>query len=162
MEIDLLGEVPPVAWPEGIEARAFRTGVDDRRVWEADVEAFAEHFLFEQRGYEEWRLLHVEAGGSDPTLWWLAWDGDELAGYVIPSEGEHGAEIGDLAVRKPWRGRGIARALLATSFATLRERGQTIVRLYVDAQNMTNAVRVYEEAGMHVSRRFDVMQRSLA
>lgn len=153
MEIDLLGEVPPVAWPEGIEARAFRTGVDDRRVWEADVEAFAEHFLFEQRGYEEWRLLHIEAGGSDPTLWWLAWDGDELVGFVIPFEGDEGAEIGDLAVRKPWRGRGIGRALLAAAFETLRDRDQTVARLYVDAQNVTKAVRVYEAAGMRVSRR---------
>lgn len=88
--------------------------------------------------------------------------GDELVGYVIPSEGEHGAEIGDLAVRMPWRGRGIARALLANAFAGLRERGQKIVRLYVDAQNVTNPVRVYEAAGMHVSSRFDVMQKPLA
>ena len=37
-----------------------------------------------------------------------------------------------------------------------------MARLYVDAQNVTNAVRVYEAAGMHVSRRFDVMEKPLA
>ena len=95
-------------------------------------------------------------------MWWLAWDGDELVGFVIPFAGDRGAVIGDLAVRKPWRGRGIGRALLLAAFATLRERGQHVARLNVDAQNVTDAVRVYEAAGMHVSRRFDVMERPLA
>jgi len=36
------------------------------------------------------------------------------------------------------------------------------VRLYVDAQNVTGAVRVYEAAGMHVARRFDVLEKPLA
>ena len=111
--------------------------------------------------FKEWRLHHLEAESSDPTLWWLAWDGDELAGYVIPVCGELGAEIGDLAVRKPWRGRGLARALLLASFRTLRDRGQAVARLWVDAQNVTNAVRVYEAAGMHVARRFDVLEKPL-
>jgi len=143
-------------------ARAFRPGVDDRRVWATDIEAFSEHFLFEARGYDEWRLHHLEAGDSDVTLWWLAWDGDELAGYVIPDNCEQGAEIGDLAVRKPWRGCGIGRALLRAAFTTLRDRGYAVARLYVDAQNGTSAVRVYESAGMYVSRRFDVMGMPLA
>ncbi len=162
MAIDLRREPPPASWPAGIEPRAFRPGIDDRSVWEVDIEAFAEHHLFEARGFEEWRLHHLEAGDADPTLWGLAWDGDDLTGYVIPTLGELGAEIGDLAVLRPWRGRGIARALLAAAFATLRERGQTVARLYVDAQNVTNAVRVYEASGMHVGRRFDVMQKPLA
>jgi mycothiol synthase len=162
MALDLDAEPPDALWPPGLEPRAFRPGTDDRHVWEADTEAFSEHFLFEARPFEEWRLHHLEAGDSDPTLWWLAWDGDELAGYVIPVCGELGAEIGDLAVRKPWRGRGLARALLLAAFATLRDRRQTIVRLYVDAQNVTNAVRVYESVGMRVARRFDVMERPLA
>ena len=162
MAIDLMDELPPASWPAGIEARAFRPGIDDRRVWEADIEAFSEHFLFAARGFDEWRLHHLSAGDADVTLWWLAWDGDELAGYVIPVNGEHGAEIGDLAVRKPWRGRGIGRALLRAAFTTLRDRGCTVARLYVDAQNVTNAVPVYEAAGMRVSRRFDVLERPLA
>jgi mycothiol synthase len=162
MAIDLEEEPAQACWPPGLEPRAFRPGVDERSVWEADIEAFSEHYLFEARPFELWRLHHLEAGSSDPTLWWLAWDGDELAGYVIPVCGELGAEIGDLAVRRPWRRRGLGRALLLTAFRTLRDRGQTVVRLYVDAQNVTNAVRVYESAGMHVSRRFDVLEKPLA
>jgi mycothiol synthase len=162
MAIALDDKLAVPVWPAGIAGRAFRLGDDDRHVWEADIEAFSEHFLFMARSYDEWRLHHLEAGDSDPTLWWLAWDGDELAGYVISVCGELGAEIGDLAVRKPWRGRGLGRALLRAAFRTLRDRGQTVVRLYVDAQNVTNAVRVYESVGMHVERRFDVMEKPLA
>jgi mycothiol synthase len=162
MEIRLVAGRPSAPWPPGIDGRGFRPGVDDRRVWKADIEAFSEHHLFEARSFEEWRLHHLEKTDSDPTLWWLAWDGDELAGYVTAALGEQGAVIGDLAVRKPWRGRGIGRALLLAAFQTLRERGPSVARLMVDAQNTTNAVRVYEAAGMHVARRFDVMQRPLA
>ena len=84
------------------------------------------------------------------------------AGYEIAVRTDEGAVIADLAVRKAWRGRGVARALLARPpSALLRDRAETIARLYVDAQNVTNAVRVYEAAGMHVSRRFDVLQKQI-
>jgi mycothiol synthase len=161
MAMDLRDETPRPSWPAGIEPRAVRPGVDEERVWAADEEAFSEHFLFEARSYDEWRLRHLLAGDADPTLWWLAWDGAELAGYVIPVRGEQGSEIGDLAVRKPWRRRGVGRALLLAAFATLRDRGETVVRLYVDAHNVTGAVRVYEAAGMRVARRFDVLAKPL-
>ncbi len=162
MAIDLGDEPPRASWPAGIEPRPLRPGVDEKSVWAAAVEAFSEHFLFEARGYDEWRLHRLEAGDADSTLWLLAWVGEELAGYVIPVRGEQGAEIDVLAVRKPWRGRGIGGALLRAAFATLRDRGSTVVRLYVDAQNATGAVHVYEAAGMHVARRFDVLEKPLA
>ena len=162
MEIDLARDLAAPTWPPRIKARGFRPGIDDHAVHEADLEAFAEHHLFEPRDYAEWRIFHADAPGGDSTLWWLAWDGDDLAGFVIPIEGDRGAFIDDLAVRKPWRGRGVGRAPLLAAFAVLRDRGQTAARLVVDAQNVTNAVRVYEAAGMHVSRRFDVMQKPLA
>lgn len=162
MAIDLRSELSLPSWPDGIVARGFVPGCDDRAVYLADQEAFLEHHLYEAVEYDEWRLFHIEAIDGDVTLWWLAWDGDELAGFVIPIESEGDAVIGDLAVRKPWRGRGVARALLLAAFGTLRERGLVTARLFVDAQNVTNALRVYEAAGMHVSRRFDVMQRPLA
>jgi len=162
MAIDLRGELHAPEWPLGITARPFRPGVDDRRVWDADLEAFSEHYLFQPRSYEDWRRHHLEAADSDPILWRLAWDGDELVGFVIPIEGDREAFIDDLAVRKPWRGRGVGRALLLAAFATLRDHGQTVTRLFVDAQNATNAVRVYEAAGMEVTRCFDVMEKPLA
>jgi mycothiol synthase len=162
MTIDLTAGLQAPTWPSGIVARGFARGVDERAVHAADQEAFSEHHLYEPLEYDEWRLFHPDARDADVTLWWLAWDGPELAGFVIPFASDLGAVIDDLAVRKPWRGRGIGRALLLAAFATLRDRDQTVVRLYVDAQNVTKAVQVYEAAGMHVARRFDVMQKPLA
>jgi mycothiol synthase len=162
MALDLTaGSAAPV-WPAGIVARGLRPGLDDRAVYEADIEAFSEHHLYEPRSYDEWRAHHIDAPDGDVTLWWLAWDAHQLAGYVIPFAKDTEAAIGDLAVRKPWRGRGIGHALLLAAFGTLRDRGQTVVRLYVDAENVTDAVGVYLAAGMHVARRFDVMSRTVA
>jgi ribosomal protein S18 acetylase RimI-like enzyme len=161
MAIDLRDEPPAPEWPAGIVARGFRPGVDDEAVYRADLEAFSEHHLFQPRSYDEWRVFHVDAAEGDVTLWWLAWAGDELAGFIIPCESGTDAKIGDLGVRAGWRGRGIGHALLLAAFQTLRARGRRSVRLNVDAQNVTGAVRVYEAAGMHVSRRFDVMEKQL-
>ena len=162
MAFDLQGALPVVAWPDGVEGRPFRSGIDERRMHEVDVEAFAEHFLFKADAFEAWRIRHLEAPDADPTLWRLAWDGGKLVGYVMAVGTDQGALVSNLAVLKPWRGRGLGRAMLGAAFATLRERGYAVVRLYVDAANVTNAVRVYEAAGMHVARRFDVLQKPLA
>lgn len=162
MEMDLRGHIPAPQWPAGIVARVFRQGQDDEVLYRADQEAFAEHHLFEPRPYEEWRLFHLDAPDIDLGSSRLAWDGDELAGFVLQFAGAHGAVIGDLAVRKPWRGRGVGHALLLAAFSSSRRRGESVARLFVDAQNATNAVRVYETAGMHVSRRFDVLEKPLA
>jgi mycothiol synthase len=162
METGLGAALAEPEWPSGIVARGFRPGIDDEVVYRADLEAFAEHHLYEPRSYEEWRVFHVDAADGDVTLWRLAWDGDELAGFVIPYESDRGGIIGDVGVRKAWRGRGIGRALLLAAFRTLRERGQPVARLTVDAQNVTQAVRVYEAVGMRVSRRFAVLEKPLA
>ena len=162
MAIALDDSLPQAAWPEGISSRSFRPGIDEVAVHQVDTEAFAEHFLFEARSLDEWQVRHLGPPDADPTLWRLAWDGDRLVGFVIAVDRDEGAFVEDLAVLKPWRRRGIGRALLATAFAELRDRGQPVARLYVDAQNVTDAVRVYEAAGMHVARRFSVMQKALA
>jgi len=161
MAIGLEGDLEMPVWPAGIVARGFRPGTDDEAVYRADQEAFAEHHLYEPRPYEEWRLFHVDAPDVDLSSSWLAWDGDQLAGFALQFAGDEGAIIGDLAVRKAWRGRGVGHALLLTAFRSLRDRGHAVARLYVDALNVTNAVRVYEAAGMHVSRRFDVLEKPL-
>ncbi len=161
MAIDLGPHVPSPAWPEGITARGFRPGRDDRALYEADQEAFVEHHLYEERSYDEWRLSFTDARDADVTLWWLAWDGDDLAGFAVsytrrPRRSD----------RRPRRAQGVAGARHRPRPAAGRVRDAaaarpSVARLYVDAQNVTNAVRVYEAVGMHVSRRFDVMEKPL-
>lgn len=70
--------------------------------------------------------------------------------------------INVLGVRRPWRRRGVARALLLHAFAEFRGRGKRGAGLGVDGLNTTGAVRLYEQAGMHVARRYDQYKKPLS
>jgi ribosomal protein S18 acetylase RimI-like enzyme len=59
--------------------------------------------------------------------------------------------IASLAVRKPWRRRGLGEALLLRSLGQFYERGERVVQLGVDAENPSGATRLYERVGMRVS-----------
>ena len=88
-------------------------------------------------------------------MWQVAWDGDEVVGCVMnqinPEENARiGLQIGWLehvSVRRAWRGRGVATALIAASLRVLRERGMAIAALGVDGENLTGALRLYERLG---------------
>jgi len=167
MRIDLHPGLSPTDWPDGIEARPIRPREDAHLAHEASEEAFSEHFLFGPTSFEDWSILTFGREDCDPSLWLLAWDGDEVAGQVWAVARDEGGsvEVGlveDLSVRMPWRGRGLAAALLAEIFRLLGERGCRITRLFVDVQNTTGALGVYERAGMRMERRIEAFARSLA
>jgi ribosomal protein S18 acetylase RimI-like enzyme len=69
--------------------------------------------------------------------------------------------VRSLGVRRPWRKRGIGLALLRHSFNEFYRRGKRKVGLGVDAQNLTGALRLYENAGMHVDQAFDFYEKEL-
>ena len=79
---------------------------------------------------------------------------NEIAGFCINRPfGESDpslAWVGTLAVRRPWRKRGLGTALLLNSLAVFQQRGYTGAGLGVDASSLTNAVALYQHAGMHV------------
>jgi mycothiol synthase len=162
MQADLAAEPPTSEWPEGIAVRTFRAGDDDRRLYEVQEETFSDQFEHEPLSYEEWR--HWTFGQTfDPELVFLAEEGDELAGIVIARPERGGDEtlgwISVLGVRRPWRRRGLGRALLLHTFRELRARGKPRVGLGVDGSNPTGAVALYEQAGMYVARRSDHWER---
>lgn len=68
MAADLDEEPAPAQWPPGLEPRPFRPHLDEQHVWQADNEAFSEHYLYQKRTLEEWRLHHLETADADPTL----------------------------------------------------------------------------------------------
>jgi ribosomal protein S18 acetylase RimI-like enzyme len=95
----------------------------------------------------------------------LAMDGDEIAGVNLCrphafDDSEIGW-VGSLGVRRAWRKRGIGLALLRHSFNEFYRRGKRKVGLGVDAQNLTGALRLYENAGMHVHRAFDHYEKEM-
>ena len=159
-----LGEIP-----KGIEIRPFDPETDLRAVATAVREAFRDHWGFAENDLEQelsqWAHWVHEDPDFDPGVWLIAWDGDEVVGACNGSakrpEAENLAYIYTLAVRKPWRGRGIARALLRRSFAAYYERGKTVVDLDADAANLTGAMRLYEGVGMSVVWRNNSYEKEL-
>jgi len=155
MALEFDGPPEPANVPDGIEIRQIRVGVDEVAGALAADEAFADHYGHVPSPREDLieRFNHwVNHEDSDPSLMWLAWDGEEVAGNlwgwpIGDANPEHGY-IGSLGVRRPWRGRGLGRALLLWSFSEFYERGRTGVELEVDSASLTGALGLYESVGM--------------
>lgn len=161
MERALDDTLEPAVWPAGLELRPFEEA-HAHAVHAAQQEAFADHWGFAPETYAFWRS-HNLGPAADVSLWRVAWDGDEVAGLCLnrPRRGEDDTVgwVATLAVRRPWRRRGLGEALLRESFLALAARGRLRVALGVDAANTTDAVALYERVGMHVVRRRDTWER---
>jgi mycothiol synthase len=165
MEAGLSKEIEEPEFPEGIRVRGYEGGDAEERLVHATImEAFADHWDFHPTPFETWRP-YVFREGVDPSLWWIAMDGDEPAAVSVNQWHLSGDPtfgwIGTLGVRRPWRRRGLARALLLHSFHDFRRRGATRVGLGVDAENTTGAVNLYAGVGMRVVRRNDNYWKTL-
>ena len=162
MRIDFDGELPEPRWPEGVTVRT-ATRDDAERAYEAHQESFEDHWEHARMPYEEWEH-HLLRENFDPTLWFLVEDGGEFAAVAFcrEHEGEKGLGwVQVLGVRKPWRRRGLGRALLLHCFHEFRRRGFHAAALGVDADSLTGANRLYESAGMRVVRRSDVYEKAM-
>jgi mycothiol synthase len=162
MECSLEGDLAEPMWPAGLVARPFDER-DAEAVHAATDEAFTDHWGYVQTSFEAWRAQNL-GDDEDVSLWRVAWDGGEIAGACInrPRRGEDETVgwVGVLAVRRPWRRRGLGEALLRESFALFAARGKRSAGLGVDAENTTGAVALYERVGMHVVRRSDTWERA--
>jgi mycothiol synthase len=160
LQLDLNGPSPESGEPPpGIEIRGIQPERDLARVHAIFVEAFREEWGYRVIPFEEWSSLEVETTTYDPSLWLLATDGDEAVGALSGVVWGDRGWVGELGVRKPWRGRGIASALLRRAFATFASRELPRVMLNVDAANPTGAVRLYERLGMRTVRGWDVYEK---
>ena len=156
---------PPVApeWPAGVAVRAFERE-DEERVYEAHMDAFADHWEFVRQSYEEWSHWHFRPP-FDPSLWFLATAAEEIAAVCLCRPNESGDPdlgwVSVLGVRPPCCRRGLGLALLRHAFREFARRGKPRVGLGVDAENTTGAVRLYERAGMRITRRYDAYEKPL-
>lgn len=157
-----MNEVPPVPeWAEGITVRTVTPDMA-RAVFEADDEAFKDHWGYLPSTFEAWEYWMIKRESYDPTLWFLAMDGNEIAGISLcKNEKELGGWVDTLGVRRRWRRNGIGLALLYHTFGEFYRRGISSVSLAVDAQSLTGATRLYERAGMHVVRQYNDYEKEL-
>jgi mycothiol synthase len=161
MEIALNGEQQEPSWPEGVSVRTMRSG-EEKLFYDAHNASFADTWLFSEEPFDIWSHWFFNDPAFDPTLWFVAEAGDEVAGIAITRDSESDPTQGwvrILGVLPDHRRRGLGEALLRHAFREHASRGKATVGLGVDAQNPTGAVRLYERAGMHVARKNQLLEK---
>ena len=160
MEIHLEGEPPEPEWPEELSVRTFVPGRDERAVFEAVEDAFRDVWDRPRGTFERFvAMTHNE--NFDPSLWFLATKGEEIAGAALCKTVAGEGWVDVVGVRRPWRRRGLGLALLRHAFGEYRRRGVRRVELSVDAGSVTGAPRLYGRAGMRQKTVYVVYQREL-
>lgn len=156
-------DAPPAQpeWPQGIEVRTYDHARDARPLFDAIDEAFQDHWGHLPMEYDDW-ISRIDRDDFDPTLWFLATEGEEIVGMSLASLMiPDGGWIRSVGMRRQWRQRGIARALLLHTFGELWRRGRRWVALGVDAESLTGATRLYESVGMRVRERHAQVRKVL-
>jgi mycothiol synthase len=157
---------PPM--PDGIELRPV-TRDQYRAIWLGSAEAFRDHWGEQEWTDEDWTRFDADPANADPRFWRIGWAGDEVAGVVITTvpaeENERYSRarvyVAQVSVRRPWRRRGLARALLAGSLAAAREAGFTSASLGVDTDSPTGATTLYESLGFSPEKTFTAYRKPL-
>lgn len=163
MQIDL-PERPAAPELPGLTLRTYRD--DDAGAVRAAInEAFRGAPFFHEISPGNFREFFLRSRGADTSLWLLAWDADDLVGYVLawPCRGSDDTMgwVANLGVRPAWRRGGVGGALLRNAFRALYDRGLRRVGLGVDAENVTGALRLYETAGMYREMRHDTWAKDV-
>jgi mycothiol synthase len=155
-----LDELPEADLPLGIEARPVKQP-DERKIWDASVEAFRDHWGFSEPKEEH----YIDYTGSkyfQPDLWQVAWDGDEVVGSVQnyidhDYNQKHHRLRGwteNISTHRDYRKRGIAKALIVRSMHMHKQKGMKEVGLGVDTINPTGALKLYENLGYKKDKTF--------
>lgn len=190
MAVEMDAPPPQPNAPSGVVIRPFVRAIEDRALVHVIRDAFQDHWghvamPFEEE-YADWVHWMDDDPSFDESLWFVAIDsagdaadvasvgdvggvysvdGGQVVGfslcYGVTGEGPHVGVVEILGMRRAWRRRGIALALLHHSFGELYRRGKTTVTLGVDADSLTGATRLYEKAGMHVQHQYDRYEKEL-
>jgi GNAT superfamily N-acetyltransferase len=149
-------DLPDHRLPDGVEIRP-ATEDQLRAIWEADVEAFRDHWGYVEPTEQSYASF-LEFPYMDLSLWKIAWDDEGVAGqvrsFVNPMENEEfGRERGwteFISTARRWRRRGVAKALIVESIRELASRGMTEVALGVHTENPNGAYELYSSLGYEV------------
>ncbi len=163
-----LENIPEAPMPSGLEGRDVLPE-HYRAIWDAGSEAFRDHWGYVAPSEEDYRNW-LEDRNFNPSLWRVAWDGDQVAGmvqsYINHDENREYNRLRGwtegICVRRPWRRMGLARALLVQSLHVLKEQGMHEAALTVDTQNLSGAFRLYESVGFRPVKHLSVYRKSLS
>jgi mycothiol synthase len=160
MSIRLDAPPPEPEWPDGFTISTLQPG-EEEILHAVTEEAFAEHWGHEDRPFDEWRKHSIEREWWDPSLVYLVREGGEVVAAEMSAIRFGSGWVNTVGTRKPWRGKGIGRALLLQVFGEFHRRGETRVALAVDAGNETGATHLYESVGMRIAWQADVYEKHL-
>lgn len=167
METPDLAGIPDVPLPEGLEVRPVQPE-HYRAIWEANREAFRDHWgasESENDDFDRW----LTDPFNEPHLWVVAWEGDQVAGSILNYVNHEyntrtGRKLGyteNISVRRPWRRKGLARALLSLSMKMHKEQGMTQTALGVDTENPSGALQLYQSMGYRTIGQYTVFRKRL-
>ncbi|MDN3029488.1 GNAT family N-acetyltransferase [Streptomyces sp. S.PB5] len=160
--LDPAGDLAPVP-PAGTRIRPCTTEADHRRVHLLYQAAFAEHFDFQPRTYEQWSH-DVDTETLDWSLVWIVSteeSGD--TGFLIARDDREAMGwIRSVGVLREGRGRGLGGFLLRHAFAAFAARGRDTVGLGVDTANPTGAPELYGRNGMTLHYAVDTWEGVLS
>ena len=160
MEAELAEPPLAPAWPPGVKVRPCIPGADEATFYATVEEAMRDHWGHVPTPFEAWERQR-RGPRFDPGFWFLALEGDEPAGAALCRVDEGIGWVDTLAVRRPWRRRGLGLALLHHAFGEFARRGTRRAALGVDAASPTGATRLYERAGMRVAQQYAVYGKEL-
>lgn len=166
-----LDDIPDFPLPVGFEVRPVLPE-HYRAIWETAEEASQDHWGYTPSTEEQYQAWLTDKTVFQPHLWQIAWDveANQIAGQVRTFINHTQNEKYDrkrgftefICVRRSWRKRGLARALIALSLKVQREQGMKESALGVDSENLSGANRVYEDCGFQVVKRHSVYRKPLS
>jgi mycothiol synthase len=148
--------------PDELRVETYRTE-REAALHAVHMEVFAGHWGFQHRELAIWAPMTIRGEDFLPDLSVLAFDGDEIVGYVLSYRDPDPDRIylGQVGVRRDWRRRGVAGGLLTRVLRLAGEAGRRQAYLAVDADSPVGAVGLYERAGFTIESRAITYSASL-
>jgi mycothiol synthase len=177
-----MAEPPPAPiWPDGITVRLMDQNRDWPAVGDALEEAFADHWgqlpPTEPALSQAEDEADVESDDQDDQddeddpysnsrdFCFVALYGGEVAGSCLGNaktiEWPDSGKVGSLSIRRPFRRRGLARALMYHALGEFYRHGTRRVITDTDNDSFTGADRLYQQLGMRIYRREHLYEKVL-
>lgn len=151
--------------------RPYQHPNDFREAIIANETAFEDHYGYVKQPLEDhlqnWERFINSDPNYDPSLWFVAIEkaNQKIVGVAISRSRSFSdpdkAYIASLGILKAYRRKGLAMALLKSSFLAFWNHGIMNINLSTDGSSLTGATHLYEKAGMHISRRVMMYEKEL-
>lgn len=155
-----LDDIPAAPLPPGFEVRPVLPE-HYRAIFAANAEAFRDHWGAMEVTEEYFDLwFNPNSPDFQPEIWKVAWEvqTNEVAGmvlgYILENQNVKFQRLRgwteNIGVRRQYRKRGLASALIAENLRELKRRGMTEAALGVDSESLSGANRLYAQMGFRV------------